>query len=89
MPGHGLALPKIKVALLMAENDQLTAENPRLRAMLNPNAARVRAETEQQMQALKGAHASACSVNGDHKLLIESGSYRSYVPLIRTWKPSS
>ena len=44
-----------KVALLMAENDQLTAENARLRAMLNPDAARARAETEQQMQALKGA----------------------------------
>ncbi len=44
-----------KVALLMAENDQLTAENARLRAMLNPDAAKARTETEQQMQALKGA----------------------------------
>ncbi len=46
-----------KVAILMAENDQLTAENARLRALLNPDAARARAraETAQQMQALKGA----------------------------------
>ncbi len=44
-----------KVAILMAENDQLMAENARLRALLNPDAARARAETEQQMQALKGA----------------------------------
>ena len=44
-----------KVALLMAENDQLTTENARLRALLNPDAARARAETEQQMRALKGA----------------------------------
>jgi hypothetical protein len=38
-----------KGALLMAENDQLTAENARLRALLNPDAARARAETEQQV----------------------------------------
>jgi regulator of replication initiation timing len=44
-----------KVAILMAENDRLTAENARLRALLNPDAARARSETEQQMQALKGA----------------------------------
>ena len=44
-----------KVALLMAENDQLTAENARLRSLLNPDAAKARTETEQQMQALKGA----------------------------------
>jgi regulator of replication initiation timing len=44
-----------KVAILMAENDQLMAENARLRALLNPDAARARAETEQQMKALKGA----------------------------------
>jgi regulator of replication initiation timing len=39
----------------MAENDQLTAENARLRSLLNPDAAKARTETEQQMQALKGA----------------------------------
>ena len=44
-----------KVAILMAENDQLMAEIARLRALLNPDAARARAETEQQMKALKGA----------------------------------
>jgi uncharacterized protein YfaP (DUF2135 family) len=37
-----------KVAILMAEN-------ARLRALLNPDAARARSETEQQMQALRGA----------------------------------
>ena len=44
-----------KVAILMAENDQLMTEIARLRAMLNTDAARARAETEQQMRALKGA----------------------------------
>ncbi|GEO19237.1 hypothetical protein [Microvirga aerophila] len=44
-----------KVAILMAENDRLTAENARLRALLNPDAVRTRPETEQQMQALRGA----------------------------------
>jgi hypothetical protein len=44
-----------KVALLIAENDQLMAENARLRASLNPDATRARSETEQQMQALRGA----------------------------------
>ena len=44
-----------KVALLMAENDQLTAEIARLRALLTPDAAQARTETEQQMRALKGA----------------------------------
>jgi len=37
-----------KVAILLAEN-------ARLRALLSPDAARARTETEQQMQALKGA----------------------------------
>ena len=44
-----------KVAILLAENDRLTAENARLRALLSPDAARARTETEQQMKALKGA----------------------------------
>jgi hypothetical protein len=44
-----------KVAILMAENDQLTAEIARLRALLTPDGARARKEMEQQMQALKGA----------------------------------
>ena len=44
-----------KVAILMAENDRLAAENARLRALLNPDSNNARAETEQQMEALKGA----------------------------------
>lgn len=44
-----------KVAILMAENDRLAAENVRLRALLNPSAEDARTETEQQMEALKGA----------------------------------
>ena len=44
-----------KVALLMAENDQLTAENARLRALLNPDTGRTRSEAERQMAELRGA----------------------------------
>jgi hypothetical protein len=42
-----------KVAILMAENNQLSAEVERLRGLLTPDAMRARAETEQQMAALK------------------------------------
>jgi phage-related minor tail protein len=42
-----------KVAILMAENDRLATEIARLRAQLMPDAARARAETEQQMEALR------------------------------------
>jgi len=44
-----------KVAILRAENDRLAAEIARLRALLTPDAARARAETEQQMENLKNA----------------------------------
>ena len=44
-----------KVAILIAENDRLMAENARLRAQLNPDMNQARSETEQQMEALKGA----------------------------------
>ncbi|WP_336485263.1 hypothetical protein [Methylobacterium nigriterrae] len=44
-----------KVALLVAENDALAAEVARLRALLQPDEARAREETEEQMAALKGA----------------------------------
>ena len=44
-----------KVAILMAENDQLMAEIARLRALLNPDAGRARSEAERQMAELRGA----------------------------------
>jgi hypothetical protein len=44
-----------KVAILMAENDQLMAEIARLRALLNPNTGRSRSEAERQMAELRGA----------------------------------
>ena len=44
-----------KVATLAAENDRLADEIARLRALLNPDAAQARAETEQQMKDLKTA----------------------------------
>jgi hypothetical protein len=50
-----LRVAEEKVAILMADNDRLTAENARLRAQLNPDATRARSETEQQMRALRGA----------------------------------
>jgi hypothetical protein len=50
-----LRIAEEKVAILTAENDRLTAENARLRALLNPDATRARSETEQQMRALRGA----------------------------------
>jgi regulator of replication initiation timing len=50
-----LRIAEEKVAILIAENDRLTAENARLRALLNPDATRARSETEQQMKALRGA----------------------------------
>ena len=50
-----LRIAEDKVAILLTENDRLTAENARLRALLSPDATRARTETEQQMKALKGA----------------------------------
>ena len=44
-----------KVAILMAENDQLMAEIARLRALLNPDTGRARSEAERQMAELRGA----------------------------------
>ena len=44
-----------KVAILSAENDRLSTENARLRAQIDPDAHRTRAETEMQMEALRGA----------------------------------
>src|SRR3954449_339128 len=41
-----------KVAILTAENDQLATEIARLRGQLTPDAAKARAETEQQIEAL-------------------------------------
>ena len=50
-----LRIAEEKVAILMAENGQLAAENVRLRGLLNPNAGRARSETERQMAELRGA----------------------------------
>ena len=50
-----LRIAEEKIAILMAENDRLTAENARLRALINPDTNQARSETEQQMEALKGA----------------------------------
>jgi regulator of replication initiation timing len=50
-----LRIAEEKVAILMAENDRLAAENARLRALLNPDADGARTETQLQMEALKGA----------------------------------
>ena len=44
-----------KVAILIAENDRLAAENARLRTLLTPDAAQARAETERQMETLRSA----------------------------------
>jgi hypothetical protein len=44
-----------KVAILTAENDRLAEEIVRLHALLTPDAAQARAETEQQMKNLKTA----------------------------------
>jgi hypothetical protein len=44
-----------KVAILLAENDRLAAENAHLRTLLNPDAVQARTETELQMKALRGA----------------------------------
>lgn len=43
------------MAILTAENERLAAENARLRAQLAPDAALTRAQTEQQMNALRRA----------------------------------
>ncbi len=50
-----LRIAEEKVAILMAENDRLAAENARLRALLHPDTESARTETEMQMEALKGA----------------------------------
>jgi regulator of replication initiation timing len=50
-----LRIAEEKVALLVAENDSLAAENARLRELLNPDAGRARTETERQMAELRGA----------------------------------
>ncbi|SCY52603.1 hypothetical protein [Microvirga guangxiensis] len=52
-----LRIAEEKVAILMAENDRLAAENARLRALLNPDSegAQAEAETHLQMKALKDA----------------------------------
>ena len=50
-----LRIAEEKVAILMAENERLAAENARLRMLHTPDARSARTETELQMEALKGA----------------------------------
>lgn len=52
-----LRIAEEKVAILMAENDRLAAENARLRGLLNPDTddTLLQAETQMQMKALKDA----------------------------------
>ncbi|MET0528368.1 MAG: hypothetical protein ABW003_08480 [Microvirga sp.] len=51
-----LKVAEEKVAILTAEISRLAAENIRLRALLNPDAAvQARSETERQMAELRGA----------------------------------
>jgi regulator of replication initiation timing len=50
-----LRVAEEKVAILTSENNQLAAENARLRALLNPGTGRTRNETEKQMAELRGA----------------------------------
>ena len=44
-----------KMTSLSAENDRLSTDNARLRAQIDPEALRTRAETEMQMEALRCA----------------------------------
>lgn len=50
-----LRIAEEKIAILLAENDRLAAENARLKAVSSPDAGSARTETEHQMEALKGA----------------------------------
>jgi predicted nucleic acid-binding Zn-ribbon protein len=50
-----LRIAEDRMATLMHEINQLTAENARLRTLLNPDAGRARSETERQMAELRGA----------------------------------
>jgi hypothetical protein len=50
-----LKIAEEKVAILLAQNDHLAAENARLRERVNPGAGRSRNETERQMAELRGA----------------------------------
>ena len=50
-----LRIAQEKVAILMAENERLEAENARLRAHQAPDESVIQAETDLQMEALRGA----------------------------------
>ena len=50
-----LRIAQEKVAILMAENARLEVENERLRALQAPDESVAQAETDLQMEALRGA----------------------------------
>ena len=50
-----LRIAQEKVAILIAENERLEAENARLRALQAPDESVSQAETDLQMEALRGA----------------------------------
>jgi flagellar biosynthesis GTPase FlhF len=54
-------------ARLQALNDQLAAENVRLRALITPDPATVRAQTEREMEDLRGALLSLLAHHSDEQ----------------------
>src|SRR3954452_21109893 len=66
-----------KVAILTAENDRLSTENARLRAKINPDTLRARAETEMQMEAVRCALEPLLLPLSEQGLLQEAVDYPS------------
>src|SRR5215207_3718543 len=66
-----------KVAILTAENDRLVSENARLRAQMGANPIEGEAETEMQMEALRGALIPAPSLSTPTRMRAASGRTRT------------